>query len=206
VALARRANVALPERSHGAAVVSFCRIRRSSSSSNVYYATVHFPGADHLPHLVLLSGTVSTTPRCATPSRSLTAACLLMQLIPVAPPRMFANLGFVDTALRYGQSVYGAVGERLRRSALGDAVGARRLGGVDRGVRAPDQPEPVALARAPCTPSLTILIVTVTREPLVARRCHRGHPPSRWRSSTERWSRRADRQNARRRAVNVTSG
>jgi len=40
----------------------------------------------------------------------LTAACLLIQLIPVAPPRMFENLGFVDTALRYGQSVYGVAG------------------------------------------------------------------------------------------------
>src|SRR5258708_38033477 len=39
-----------------------------------------------------------------------TAACLVVQLIPVAPPRMFQQLGFVDTALRYGQSVYGAVG------------------------------------------------------------------------------------------------
>jgi hypothetical protein len=39
-----------------------------------------------------------------------TAACLVIQLIPVAPPRMFQQLGFVDTALRYGQSVYGAVG------------------------------------------------------------------------------------------------
>lgn len=39
-----------------------------------------------------------------------TGACLLIQLVPVAPPRMFPELGFVDTGLRYGQSVYGSVG------------------------------------------------------------------------------------------------
>jgi hypothetical protein len=39
-----------------------------------------------------------------------TGACLLVQMIPVAPPRMLPGLGFVDTALRYGQSVYGSMG------------------------------------------------------------------------------------------------
>jgi hypothetical protein len=76
---------------------------------NVYYATVHFPAliifliwcfARHREHYAAVRNTVAI----------LTAACLLIQLIPVAPPRMFTNLGFVDTALRYGQSVYGAVG------------------------------------------------------------------------------------------------
>jgi hypothetical protein len=33
-----------------------------------------------------------------------TLFCLFIQLVPVAPPRMFA--GFVDTAARYDQSVY----------------------------------------------------------------------------------------------------
>ena len=76
---------------------------------NVYYATVHFPAliiflvwlfARHREHYPPVRNTVAI----------LTAACLLIQLIPVAPPRMFTELGFVDTALRYGQSVYGAVG------------------------------------------------------------------------------------------------
>lgn len=39
-----------------------------------------------------------------------TAGCLLLQMVPVAPPRMFPGLGFVDTGLRYGQSVYGPMG------------------------------------------------------------------------------------------------
>jgi hypothetical protein len=76
---------------------------------NVYYATVHFPAliifliwlfARHREHYPAVRNTVAI----------LTAACLLIQLIPVAPPRMFNHLGFVDTAVRYGQSVYGAVG------------------------------------------------------------------------------------------------
>ncbi len=40
----------------------------------------------------------------------LTGSCLLVQMIPVAPPRMLTDLGFVDLALQYGQSVYGAFG------------------------------------------------------------------------------------------------
>lgn len=39
-----------------------------------------------------------------------TLACLLVQIVPVAPPRLMPQLGFVDTALRYGQSVYGEFG------------------------------------------------------------------------------------------------
>jgi len=35
-----------------------------------------------------------------------TAACLLIQLIPVAPPRMLPEAHIVDTAVKYGQSVY----------------------------------------------------------------------------------------------------
>ncbi|MEU6971272.1 phosphatase PAP2 family protein [Kitasatospora aureofaciens] len=41
----------------------------------------------------------------------ITAVCLLVQFIPVAPPRMLPGSGFVDVAAEYGQSVYGgAVG------------------------------------------------------------------------------------------------
>lgn len=37
----------------------------------------------------------------------LTGSCLLVQLLPVAPPRMLYGDGMVDTAAQYGQSVYG---------------------------------------------------------------------------------------------------
>ncbi len=79
---------------------------------NVYYATVHFPAliifliwlwARHREHYPPVRNNVAI----------LTAACLLIQLIPVAPPRMFPDLGFVDTAVRYHQSVYGAFGSRF---------------------------------------------------------------------------------------------
>ncbi len=36
-----------------------------------------------------------------------TLICLLVQMFPVAPPRLLVGGGFVDTALQYGQSVYG---------------------------------------------------------------------------------------------------
>jgi hypothetical protein len=42
-----------------------------------------------------------------------TLACLLVQAVPVAPPRMLTDLGFVDTALLYGQSVYGPFGSGI---------------------------------------------------------------------------------------------
>lgn len=38
----------------------------------------------------------------------LTFFCLLVQLVPVAPPRMLPAYGLVDTGLVYGQSVYGS--------------------------------------------------------------------------------------------------
>jgi hypothetical protein len=39
-----------------------------------------------------------------------TGACLLVQLVPVAPPRMYPGLGFVDAGAVFGPSVYGKVG------------------------------------------------------------------------------------------------
>jgi PAP2 superfamily len=43
----------------------------------------------------------------------LTLSSFLVQLLPVAPPRLLPDLGFVDTATLYGQSVYGSFGEGL---------------------------------------------------------------------------------------------
>ena len=39
-----------------------------------------------------------------------TLACLLVQIVPVAPPRLLPGAGFVDTALQRGESVYGPYG------------------------------------------------------------------------------------------------
>jgi hypothetical protein len=42
-----------------------------------------------------------------------TGFCLLMQMIPVAPPRFLSGIGVIDTPLRYGESVYGAFGSGI---------------------------------------------------------------------------------------------
>jgi hypothetical protein len=42
-----------------------------------------------------------------------TLACLVVQVVPVAPPRLLPELGFVDTALSRGESVYGDFGTGL---------------------------------------------------------------------------------------------
>ena len=50
----------------------------------------------------------------------LTGACLLIQMIPVAPPRLLPQLGFVDTAMRYHESVYapGGIGDATQLAAM----------------------------------------------------------------------------------------
>jgi hypothetical protein len=40
----------------------------------------------------------------------ITGISLVMHYLPVAPPRLYPQLGFVDLALRYNQSVYGQFG------------------------------------------------------------------------------------------------
>ncbi len=75
---------------------------------NLYYASLHF---------VVLIGClvwVYTWHRRQYPQVRITlvlftAGALLIQFLPVAPPRMLPGDGMVDTAARYGQSVYGSV-------------------------------------------------------------------------------------------------
>jgi hypothetical protein len=75
---------------------------------NLYYLSLHF--------VVLISCLiwVYARHRRAYPQVRITlvlftAGALLVQLMPVAPPRMLSGDGLVDTAVRYGQSVYGSV-------------------------------------------------------------------------------------------------
>jgi hypothetical protein len=72
---------------------------------NLYYDILHFPvlGAcliwlyvRHRDCYPAIRNTVAL----------FTGASLLIQLIPVAPPRLLPGTGLVDTAARYGQSVY----------------------------------------------------------------------------------------------------
>src|SRR6266702_3796111 len=72
---------------------------------NLYYDILHFPllGAC----LVwLYARHRESYPRVRTTVALFTGVSLLIQLIPVAPPRLLPATGMVDTAVRYGQSVY----------------------------------------------------------------------------------------------------
>ena len=77
--------------------------------ANLYYAALHFP--------VLLTTLAwlfiwhrDRYRHVRTTVVLFTASALIIQFIPVAPPRMLSGTGLVDTAVLYGQSVYGAVG------------------------------------------------------------------------------------------------
>ena len=78
--------------------------RITGHAANLYYATMHFG--------VLFVFLVWLFARHRRQYREVrrvlavaTLICLLIQLVPVAPPRLLP--GFVDTASRYGDSVYG---------------------------------------------------------------------------------------------------
>lgn len=73
---------------------------------NLYYLGLHFPVliacliwlfARHRQHYARIRTTIVI----------FTAISLLIQFLPVAPPRMLPGDHMVDTAIRYGQSVYG---------------------------------------------------------------------------------------------------
>jgi PAP2 superfamily len=75
---------------------------------NLYYDSLHFP--------VLITCMIwlfvrhrAAYRRQRTTLVVFTGACLLIQLIPVAPPRMLPGTGLVDTGVLYHQSVYGSV-------------------------------------------------------------------------------------------------
>jgi len=78
-------------------------------SLNVFYAGVHVPAL--IIFLIwLYFRHRDAYPRWRNVGALATGAMLAVQLIPVAPPRLMPEYGFVDTALRYGQSVYGPGG------------------------------------------------------------------------------------------------
>ena len=79
---------------------------------NAYYAIVHVPALVAF----LIWAFVRDRRRYArwrTTMAITTGVCLAIQLIPVAPPRMLPDLGFVDTAQLYQQSVYSALGRGM---------------------------------------------------------------------------------------------
>ncbi|MFC1414864.1 phosphatase PAP2 family protein [Streptacidiphilus sp. N1-12] len=74
--------------------------------ANYYYAVLHFGAMIALLVWVFLRHRASYA-WVRTTLVLVTAASLLVQLIPVAPPRLLGSTGLVDTAVQYGQSVYG---------------------------------------------------------------------------------------------------
>jgi len=76
--------------------------------SNLYYASLHFIVLIAFLAWVFLRHR-DRYPEVRAILVLLTASCLLIQLIPVAPPRMLPSTGMVDTGVLYGQSVYGSV-------------------------------------------------------------------------------------------------
>ncbi len=72
---------------------------------NLYYDILHFPALIGVM-VWLFVWHRDRYPRFRTTLAAFTGVCLLIQLIPVAPPRLLPETSMVDTALRYGQSVY----------------------------------------------------------------------------------------------------
>ena len=76
-----------------------------AKTANLYYATMHFTAL----FVFLLWVFVRHRHRYRTVRTTVvgfTLLSLLIQFIPVAPPRLYPDLGFVDVAQRFGQSVY----------------------------------------------------------------------------------------------------
>jgi len=80
--------------------------------ANGFYATVHAPAL--LVFLVwLFLRHRDHYPRVRNVVAAVTGMCLFMHWFPVAPPRMYPQLGFVDVARSLGESVYGPVGQGI---------------------------------------------------------------------------------------------
>ena len=85
---------------------------------NTYYMSVHLTSmALFLTWMFLRYRTHYASARTLVALTTL--LCLIVQFVPVAPPRMYPELGFVDTAIRYQQSVYG-----FRGSVIGSQLAA----------------------------------------------------------------------------------
>jgi hypothetical protein len=75
---------------------------------NLYYAGLHFAVVIACLIWVYIWHR-RQYPHVRTTLVLFTTGALLIQFVPVAPPRMLPHDGMVDTAVRYGQSVYGSV-------------------------------------------------------------------------------------------------
>jgi PAP2 superfamily len=74
-------------------------------AANLYYYSAHFTVLI-LFLIWLFVRHRAAYPRWRTTLAILTTSCLLIELLPVAPPRLVPSTGMVDTAMIYHQSVY----------------------------------------------------------------------------------------------------
>jgi hypothetical protein len=75
---------------------------------NLYYLSLHF-AVLIITMIWLFAWHRPDYRRLRTTLALFTGACLIIQFVPVAPPRMLPSTGLVDTAILYHQSVYGSV-------------------------------------------------------------------------------------------------
>ncbi len=77
--------------------------------TNAYYAIVHVPAL--IVFLVwLFVRHKDVYPRWRNSLAILTAFCVVIRFVRVAPPRFLPDLGYIDLSTRYGMSIYGPVG------------------------------------------------------------------------------------------------
>ncbi len=80
--------------------------------TNAYYAVVHVPSMVCALIWLFFAHRAKYAP-WRTVLALTTFACLLIQFVPVAPPRMYPQYGFVDVARLFDQSVYGPLGQGI---------------------------------------------------------------------------------------------
>jgi hypothetical protein len=74
-------------------------------AANLYYATMHF-GVLFVFLIWLFVRHRDRYPKIRRVLALTTLACLVIQLLPVAPPRLLPQFGYQDTAANMGESVY----------------------------------------------------------------------------------------------------
>lgn len=79
---------------------------------NGYYAIFHGP-ALIITLVWLFARRREHYPRIRNCTVIVTGLCLAIRLVPVAPPRLVLDLGFVDTGFVYHQSVYGTTNDGI---------------------------------------------------------------------------------------------
>lgn len=83
-----------------------------AQAANIYYAGAHVPGMGLF--LVWLFFRHRTAyPGWRNVLVGITFVSLVIQLIPVAPPRLIPSIGMLDTGVAYGQSVYAIGGSTV---------------------------------------------------------------------------------------------